>query len=428
MAILLRTLGTESYTSARVLVVDPHGEYSSALPGHSRVITSGTEEGADAFRVPYWALPFDELMSIAMGQIPERDGEHIRERVRELKTQAAEHLAVRPPTQAITADSPIPFSIRRLWFELEDAERATFSQRDQTEDTLEERTADGDAERLIAPEYPAATPYNTPPYYNSARRGIRRQLDFMRARLLDSRFRFMFDPSDAWHPSQDGEVRADLDALLAGWVGGPEPVTILDVSGLPSEVLDAVVGTNAGDITYSALFWGMELPVGGKQQPLLVVLDEAHRFLPAGADTSATRACLRIAREGRKYGVGLMTVTQRPSDVDPGVLSQCGTMIALRVTNGADRAAVAATVPDDLGGLTAMLPSLRTGEALVLGDALQVPSRVRIQKAPSRPVGDDPRLPEAWEQPRPDPAGYGEAVARWRGQSTSQSDRTVGRP
>jgi hypothetical protein len=424
VAVLLRALGTETYSSARVLVVDPHGEYASALSGHSRVITTGADAGNNALRVPYWALPFDELMGIAMGALHERDSEYIRERVRQLKAEAAQHLNTRPPSQAITADSPIPFSIRRLWFELEDVERATFSHRsDQTEDTREQRTTPGDAEGLLAPEYHPATSYNSAPYYNSQRRGISRQLDFLRARLLDSRFKFMFESGDDWHPSQDGKVEADLDALLASWIGGPEPVTILDVSGLPSEVLEMVVGTML-NITYNALFWGMKLPVGGKQQPLLVVLDEAHRFLPAGADTSATRACSRIAKEGRKYGVGLMTVTQRPSDIEPGVLSQCGTMIALRVTNGADRAAVTATVPDDLGGLTALLPSLRTGEGLVLGDALQVPSRVRIQKAPSRPVGDDPNLPDAWQQTRPDPAGYSEAVARWRAQSTTQSATT----
>lgn len=417
VAILLRALGSETYTSARALVIDPHGEYASALPNHSRVLTTGSTPVSNALRVPYWALPFDELMDIAMGALHERDSEYIRERVRQLKTEAAEHLPNRPPSQAITADSPIPFSIRRLWFELEDVERATFSHRsDQTETTREERVAEGEAEQLIAPEYPPATSYNSAPYYNSERRGIRRQLDFMRARLLDSRFSFMFGAGDKWHPSQDGKVDADLDTLLTNWIGGPEPVTILDVSGLPSEVLGVIIGTMLS-IIYDALFWGMKLPVGGKQQPLLVVLDEAHRFLPAGANTPATRVCARIAKEGRKYGVGLMTITQRPSDIDPGVLSQCGTMVALRVTNGQDRAAVTSTVPDDLGGLTALLPSLRTGEGLVLGDALQVPSRVRIHKAPSRPVGDDPDLPKAWQRARPDPANYAEALARWRAQS-----------
>ena len=237
----------------------------------------------------------------------------------------------------------------------------------------------------------------------------------------------MFDTGDDYHPNQDGKTGEDLDSLLAGWIGAPEPVTVLDVSALPAEVLGLVVGTMVS-LVYDTLFWGVNLPVGGKRQPLLLVVDEAHRFLPRDAETAASRACSRIAKEGRKYGVGLLVVTQRPSDVDPGVLSQCGTMIALRVTNGTDRTAVASTVPDDLGGLTALLPSLRTGEGLVLGDALQVPSRVRIDRAPERPVGDDPVLPDAWLVPRPDTAHYTTALVGWRNQTTAPPETSSDAP
>jgi DNA helicase HerA-like ATPase len=170
----------------------------------------------------------------------------------------------------------------------------------------------------------------------------------------------------------------------------------------------------------------MELPVGGREQPLLVIVDEAHRFLPKDGDTPAHRIASRIAKEGRKYGVGLMVVTQRPADIDAGVLSQCGTMVALRVTNGNDRAAVAGTIPDDLGGLTELLPALRTGEALVLGEALQVPSRIRVRKALRKPVGEDPPLPGAWRvAKRPDPNLYAAAVKNWRAQSTTAAAPAV---
>lgn len=422
VAVLLRALATDTYSSARVLVIDPHGEYASALPAaRTQRIGTGTGTGIDRLRVPYWALPFDELIRVAMGTLGDREKEHVRERVRALKVEASQHLPTPPSEQAITADSPIPFSIRRLWHELEDAERMTFTDRDQRPETLCERISDGSPEGLVPPEYPAATSTNSAPFLNQQRRGLARQLDFMRARLLDSRFTFMFDTSDGFHPDLDGAVESDLDSLLAGWVGTDKPVTVLDVSGLPPEVLGVVVGTML-TLVYDALFWGMNLPVGGKQQPLLLVMDEAHRFLPAGADTAASRACARIAKEGRKYGVGLIAVTQRPSDIDPGVLSQCGTMVALRVTNGSDRGAVKSTVPDDLGGLTALLPSLRTGEGLVLGDALQVPSRVRIHKAPARPVGDDPELPERWLTSRPDAVGYTSVLAAWRNQTTAVPD------
>lgn len=430
VAVLLRALATGAFKSARVLVVDPHGEYASALPPErTRRIATGTATGEKRLRVPYWALGFDELVRIAMGPLGDRDAEYVRERVRDLKVEAAPHLDSPPNEQAITADSPIPFSIRRLWWELEDTEHATFGDRAARPEDRCNRSSDGDPEGLVPPEYPPATSHNTPPYLNPQRRGIGRQLEFMRSRILDSRFAFMFDTADEYHPDQGGRTEKDLDSLLADWIGGPEPLTVMDVSALPSEVLGLVVGTMVS-LVYDALFWGANLPVGGKQQPLMLVIDEAHRFLPRDADTAASRACSRIAKEGRKYGVGLLVVTQRPSDVDPAVLSQCGTMIALRVTNGTDRNAVGSTVPDDLGGLTALLPSLRTGEGLVLGDALQVPSRVRIHKAPERPVGDDPVLPDAWLAPRPDLAAYTTALAGWRSQTTappaSDEDATVG--
>ena len=422
VAVLLETLTSPQFPTARLLVIDPHGEYGSVVRDKARVITTGMESPNDSNRlqVPYWALPFDELIKISMGELQPGVLEGIRDRVRDMKVEASTHIARQPAAQAITADSPIPFSMRRLWFELVDDEVATFSESNKQDDTTRlEPDPPGDADTLSPPRYPPATSVNSAPYFNRKRRGIGRQLDLMRMRLLDGRFAFMFDPGSRFHPDLDGKVEADLDEILVNWVGGPEQVTVLDVSGVPAEVVGDVVGTMLR-LVYDALFWAMDLPIGGRNQPLLVILDEAHRFLPANAATPAHRTLARIAKEGRKYGVGLMVVTQRPSDIDPSVLSQCGTMLALRVTNGQDRAAVSGSLPDDLAGLTDLLPSLRTGEVLVLGDALQVPSRVRIRKAVNKPVGDDPPLPEAWRRETwPDAGLYATAVANWREQTTS---------
>ncbi len=142
--------------------------------------------------------------------------------------------------------------------------------------------------------------------------------------------------------------------------------------------------------------------------------------LPEGVDTPAHRTLSMIAKEGRKYGTGLMLVTQRPSEIDSAILSQCGSMIALRLTNSADRSKVSAAVPDDLGGLVDQLPSLRTGEGVFLGEVMPIPSRVRVRKAKQKPVGDDPKLPDVWQVPdRPDGNLYTQALANWRAQSTS---------
>lgn len=419
VAVVLRALGEGPYESARVLVVDPHGEYGTAIPDRTQVFSTVAKEPAKRLVIPYWALSFDELMAITMGPLRDPDAEFLRNRIRDLKVEAAQHLETKPPAQAVTADSPIPFSLRRLWWELENDERKTFkSPNDQTEETIEDIIEEGDIDQLIPPRYPAASGKAIPPHRSKAARGISRQLELMRSRMTDSLFDFMFGDDNPWCPNQEGEITADLDQLLAEWIGGDKPITVVDVSSIPASVLEVVVGTMLS-IVYNTLYWGMNSPVGGKRQPLLVVLDEAHRFLHEGADTPATRSCARIAKEGRKYGVGLVTVTQRPSDIDAAILSQAGTTIALRVTNKADRNAVESTIPDDLGGLTDLLPALRTGEGLVLGEALQVPSRIRVQKAPERPVGDDPKLPDAWICTRPSSTGYSSVIASWRAQSTA---------
>jgi hypothetical protein len=422
VAIVLEALASGDLPTSRTLVIDAHGEYASAIGEWGQIIHTGVGEHEDGnpLRVPFWALPFDELIAITMGPMQPHSEEALRDKVAAMKKNSSKLLADPPPIEAITADTPVPFSIEQFWFELEDQQRVTYKEAGrQDHSTRCDPIDSGDAAQLRPPEYPPASLGSAAPYLSKARLQLAKQIDLLHSRLTDNRFRFMFDRADDLHPDLNGDVKADLDALLASWIGSDKPITVLDVSGLPPEVLGTVVGTMLR-LIYDALFWAMDLPVGGRKQPLLLVLEEAHRFLPADEKTAAHRVVSRIAKEGRKYGVGLMVVTQRPSDIDSAVLSQCGTMIALRVTNGTDRGAVASMVPDDLGGLIDLLPSLRTGEALVLGDALQVPSRIRVRKARDKPIGDDPTLPDAWRQERrPDPALYSGAIKNWRQQSTS---------
>lgn len=423
VTVLLETIASSEFPSARVIVIDPHGEYSSALGDKARVFRIRPNEamGEKYLRVPFWALPFDELQLMTLGGLQPNHEAAIREQVLDLKVASAAALPTPPPVETLTADTPVPFSIKRLWYELDQFERKTFTTTGANQKEDEAHPADqvGSPETLTPDRFPPASPYNQAPYKNSRKRNIERHLDLMRSRLRDGRFTFLFSPGGGYEPDRDGRITSDLDDLVREWVGHDRQVTIFDVSGLPSEILSTIVGTMLR-IVYDTLFWAQDLPVGGRRQPLLVVIDEAHRFLPEGADTPAHRTLSRIAKEGRKYGVGLTLVTQRPSEIDSTVLSQCGSMIALRVTNTADRAKVAAALPDDLGGLADLLPSLRTGEGLFIGEAMAIPSRVRVRKALKKPVGDDPKLPEAWRNAeRPATALYTQALANWRAQSTS---------
>lgn len=416
IAVLLEAIATQGYPSARVLVIDPHGEYGSAVGTYGQVfrLKPDSTKGELPLYVPYWALPFEELQAIAFGPMPQGAEASVRDEVTALKKAAAAHLAQKPPETAITADSPIPYSLKKLWFELDDYERQTFQDKEKTEPCDKIKT--GDAEKLIPNLYPAPNPGNKAPFAHPRPRNIGKQLELLRSRLQDSCYRFLFSPGTEFTPTPDGQITADLSGLVQSWVGHERPLTVLDVSGLPSEILSTIVGTMLR-IVYDLLFWAQELPISGRKQPLLIVLEEAHIFLPEEGTSAAHRTISRIAKEGRKYGVGLCVVTQRPVEIESAVLSQCGTMIALRLTNSADRSKVEAAMPDDLGALSGMLPALRTGEGLVLGEAMPIPSRIQFFKARKRPRGDDPEMPEAWRHPRPDGAHYKSALNNWRHQA-----------
>ena len=422
VAVLMETVADGSLPNARAIVIDPHGEYGSALGDKARVFRINPNEkiGEMQLRIPFWALPFSELQHLTLGGLQPNHEATIREQVLDMKVAAATNLEFPPPPEILTADSPVPFSIKKLWYELDKFERMTFPESgNQTADKANAPEEVGDAEELHSDRYPAASPYNEAPYKNQKKRNIERNLDLMRSRLKDARFSFLFSPGGGYKPNLDGEIGHDLDSLVRDWVGHDKPITIFDVSGLPSEVRPTIVGTMLR-VVYDMLFWAQNLPIGGREQPLLVVLDEAHLFIPDEGQTPAHRTLSMIAKEGRKYGIGLMLVSQRPSEIDNTILSQCGSMIALRLTNSSDRSKVAAAVPDDLGDLIEQLPSLRTGEGVFLGEVMPIPSRVRVRKARKKPDGDDPKLPDAWQvDKRPDGALYERALANWRTQTTS---------
>ena len=217
-----------------------------------------------------------------------------------------------------------------------------------------------------------------------------------------------------------------LSDLLSEWLGDIRPITILDLSGIPPAIQSEIVGSVLR-IVYDALFWARNLPEGGRERPILIVLEEAHAYLDEKQIASV--AVRKIAKEGRKYGIGMMLVSQRPAEIDQTILSQCGTIFALRLSNSIDRNHIKGAASDNLDGLFAMLPVLRTGEAIIVGEAVNLPIRTLIDRPSSRrrPDSTDPKVvvpgsaedgyesPGGWNQKR-DPSDYAEAVELWRRQ------------
>lgn len=345
------------------------------------------------------------------GRLSDQNEDYVRTKVLELKRECAKsHSALK--LEAITADSPIPFSLKRLWFELDDFERITFQSNRTSPEAL---LVAGSADDLISNQYPPAGIGSSAPFLNNKAKGILGFLDGMRSRLLDQRYAFLFSPQD-FTPDSSGNCTSDLPTLFANWFGHGRPVSVLDVSAVPPNVSQTIAGCIL-KIAYDALYWGQNTSVGGRQQPLLVVLDEAHTYLKAGENSISSRTVQAIAKEGRKYGVGMLLVTQRPSELDETVLSQCGSVVALRMTNARDRSHVATAIQDELREMADLLSSLRTGEAIITGEAVKIPSRVRFFQASRASKGSDPSSSELWSRERPDASGYVESVSNWRNQT-----------
>ncbi|MEC5322907.1 ATP-binding protein [Aurantimonas sp. A3-2-R12] len=419
---IVRTAENVASSGARVLLLDVHGEYSAALGDLAKTFSSSPSPGEEPLFVPYWALEAGELLDFVAGALSDNHLIAFTDKIQELKERrlAAGALPGLDP-QSLTVDSPVPFSLNQLWYDLIDFETTTFTGplRDQPA-----REAAGNPATLTAPRYTPHAMGTAGPFLNQAAKGIRRPLNLLRSRLLDRRYDFILHPGH-WEPDLVGQTAQDLDTLLAGWLGHDRPITILDLSGVPSAVLVQLIGSILR-IVYEALYWSREKTEGGILRPLLVVMEEAHRYVSPDSGNVAADIVKRIAKEGRKYGVGAMLVSQRPSEIDETVLSQCGTLIALRLSNPADRSRVKGALPDNLSGLMDLLPVLRTGETIISGEAARLPVRCRVTlpSADHLPRSSDPEVSAAWRTRRI-AEGYDRMVASWRAQRTTAVVRDV---
>ena len=431
------------YPSARIIILDIHGEYGQTFRGKANIF----KVNADASReekelvVPFWALNFDELTQVSFGDFAnEKDRSAVIERIMIAKSASViAHPRTGTTPETIDVDTPVPFSITNLWYQLWGEVFHTFypngGKAPTQGDWAYEKDPDGDpllgdAEKGIAPRF--RTPKNVKEdpekiQLSLSPLNIRNQLEALGSKLRIPRYDFLFRPGRL-NPVADGGVEADLDELMTDWIGSPRPITILDLSGVPIEILNTIVGAVLR-IIYDGLFWARRLSQGGRHRPLLIVMEEAHNYLHEKSEGIAPGVVQRIVKEGRKYGIGAMIVSQRPSEINPTVLSQCGTFFALRLANATDRSHISAALPDNLDGLTNMLPILRTGEAIIVGESVKLPMRtiIEAQERSRRPDSEDPIVyderriaeslqPGGWGIPMEKEPDYKEFVEVWRAQ------------
>ena len=435
---------TEKYPSSRIIMLDLHGEYGQALQDRAHIYkincdtTSKLKE--KEFYIPFWALNFDELCEISFGEFNnEKDKNIVMERIHQYKIESLKKYPRQGVSiDALSVDSPIPFSLHSLWYELYVEVFGTYYSGNggkaidhlAYEIDTDGNELKGDALKGIPPIFKniVTGAGETKINYLPGSLGVGKQVLLLGTKLRIPRYDFIFKPN-TWMPDIDGKINEDLDCLLKNWIGSDKPITILDFSGIPADILQTTIGALLR-LLYESLFWARNLSQGGRNRPLLLVMEEAHIYLNDNSQGMASKVVQRIVKEGRKYGIGAMIVSQRPSEISPTILSQCGTFFALRLTNASDRSHITSALSDNLDGLTSMLPILRTGEAIILGEAVKLPMRTTIEAPPKnrRPDSQDPIIydeipledsqnPGGWGIKMEEDPHYEELIETWRAQN-----------
>ncbi|WP_374945259.1 ATP-binding protein [Sphingomonas sp.] len=347
-----------------VVMIDPHGEYAAAFKGNGALFDVSN------LAMPYWLMNFEEHCEVFLttqGSERQVDADILAKCL--LAARAKNRLG--QEIAKLTVDAPIPYLLSDLTSLI------------QNEMGKMDRAGD------------------TAPYLR-----VKSKVEEIKA---DPRYGFMFS----------GMLVADTMAAFLARIfrmpGEGKPISIVDVSGVPSDITSVVVAVLART-TFDYAIWSRNEP----QRPVLLVCEEAHRYIPSsgGASSSVGRILGRIAKEGRKYGVSLGLVTQRPSDLAEGVLSQCGTIIAMRLNNDRDQAFVRAAMPEGARGFLDSIPALRNREGIVCGEGVSIPIRVSFDALDEakRPASSDPLFSELWCESGGEDQIISRTIARWRAQ------------
>lgn len=399
----------KSWTTARIIeqvaelknsnaiIFDLHGEYSP-LQGngisHYKVAGPGDIDAkrtlADgAIYLPYWLLSYEALVSLFVDRSDQNAPNQSMLMAREVNTAKTKYLTeggYQDILDNFTVDSPVPFNLTELLQSLND---------------------------INIEQVPGARANTTKAGEFNGK--LSRMISRLENKISDRRLGFLFQGGD--DVLKFDWLNRLADALLGcNDEKGNGGVKIINFSEVPSDVLPLIVSLVAR-LAFSVQQW----TPSNIRHPVAIFCDEAHLYIPhkntAGAtDDISIQIFERIAKEGRKYGVSLVVVSQRPSEVNKTILSQCSNFVAMRLTNSDDQAVIKKLLPDSLGGFSDILPTLDTGEALVVGDASLLPSRIRIDEPINKP---DSGTIEFWKEWQGDVINgrLGTAVENWRKQS-----------
>jgi uncharacterized protein len=355
----------EAAPHGHIVMIDPHGEYSAAFRQTGQILDVSN------LQMPYWLMNFAEHCEVLLsssGNERQVDSDILAKCL--LGARSRNRLA--QSMGKITVDSPIPYLLSDLGNILQDEMGK-----------LDKATSSAPFMR------------------------IKGKLEELKT---DPRYQFMFSGMLV------GDTMVDFISKIFRMPGHGKPISIIDVSGVPSDITSTVVAV-LSRLVFDFAIWGRD----EQTRPVLLVCEEAHRYVPneKNADGSSVAKILgRIAKEGRKYGISLGLITQRPSDLAEGVLSQCGTIIAMRLNNDRDQAFVRAAMPEGARGFLDTIPALRNRECIICGEGVSIPIRVTFDNLEEhkRPASADPSFVDAWSTCGGEEEIVQRVVMRWRSQ------------
>ncbi len=348
-----------------IVMIDPHGEYSAAFKNN------GALYDVNNIAMPYWMMNFAEHCEVfvtSQGDDKQIDSDILSRCL--LQARAKNRIA--ETIGKLTVDAPIPYLLSDL---------TNIIQNEMGK--LDKATSSAPFIRLKG------------------------KIDELKA---DPRYNFMFSGMLV------GDTMAEFVGKIFRLPSHGKPISIIDVSGVPSDITSTVVAV-LSRLVFDYAIWSRNEP----QRPILLVCEEAHRYIPSDRveKNSAVRSILeRIAKEGRKYGVSLGLITQRPSDLAEGVLSQCGTIISMRLNNDRDQAFVRAAMPEGARGFLDSIPALRNRECIICGEGVSIPIRVALDnlEEEKRPASEDPLFSQLWQETGGETEILERVVRRWRAQ------------
>ena len=405
--------------NSHVVIFDIHDEYSAAFTLEKEQNFTLNRLDIDTLQLPYWLMNSEELESMFIESNEQNSHNQVSQFKQAVILNKERH---NPGIKEMTYDTPVYFSITEVYHYIENMNREMIGREagenkpKLADDTLIEDRKDyyfDKAQTFVPQSQSKGSKATNGPFNGEFNRFVSR----LETKLADKRLRFLLHPAKTDGTPFKSQDFEDIMKQFLGYLNKAN-ITIVDLSGIPFEVLSITVSL-VSRLIFDFCFHYSKLQHKKESLndvPVMIVCEEAHNYIPQRDDAAyrASRKSLeRVAKEGRKYGLSLMVVSQRPSEVSETIFAQCNNFIALRLTNNADQNYVKRLFPDNSSGITDILPNLSPGECVVVGDAVLLPAVVQMPLPKPEPHSQSVCFHKEWKEPWRD-VTFADVISRWR--------------